>query len=259
MFFGGKNSYFCKKFLMIAPYIDIHTHRASPITTDVTPYFSYGVHPWWLHREENVLLPNEGDTPHNPMQDLKILETLLQENRIAAIGETGIDRFHPDTLSLQLDVFEKHIQLSEQYQKPLIIHNVRATNEILRLHKQHQPIQKWIIHGFNGSEEEAQQLINRGIFLSVGESIWYQNRKISKTIKSIPLENLFLETDTSELTIQEIYQKASERLNLPLGMLKEKIFTNFARLKLTSWKTGETAHDCSSATRALINLGRATC
>jgi hypothetical protein len=73
------------------------------------------------------------------------------------------------------------------------------------------------------------------------------------------LDYLFFETDTSKRPIQEIYKKASERLNLPLITLKEKIFANFARIKLTTWKTGENAHDCSSATMALINLERAMC
>ena len=59
-------------------------------------------------------------------------------------------------------------------------------------------------------------------------------------MSSIPLDYLFLETDTSEKTIREIYEKAAEQLNLPWGVLKQRIFANFARLNLTTWKTGET-------------------
>lgn len=161
---------------------------------------------------------------------MSFLETLLKENKIAAVGETGIDRNHKDTIDLQLEVFERHILLSEQYQKPLIIHNVKATADILRLHKKHQPRQTWIIHGFNGTEQEVQQLTERGICLSVGESIFYPNRKITKSISSIPLDQLFLETDVSDRTIQEIYGKAAEWLNQPLEVLKKRIFDNFTRL-----------------------------
>lgn len=210
--------------------------------THSSPLFSYGLHPWKVEQ------PN-----------LTRLETLLKENRIAAIGETGLDRIHKDTFELQLEYFEKHILLSEQYQKPLIIHNVKATADILKLHKKHRPSQTWIIHGFNGTETEVRQLTDKGICLSVGEGLFFPNRKISQSIKSIPLESLFLETDTSGKTIQEIYEKASELLNLKLDLLKRQIFANFARLNLTPWKTGNNAPDCSSATMALINLDEAMC
>lgn len=228
------------------PFIDIHTHKSQQVgcfgrSSLARLYPSYGIHPW------------------QPRNDISTLESLLKENKLAAIGETGIDRLHQETLGLQLEAFEKHILLSEQYQKPLIIHNVKGTGEILRLHKKYHPTQVWIIHGFNGTAQEATSLTDRGIYLSVGESLFYPNRKIIKSISSIPLDYLFLETDTSERTIQEIYEKAAERLNLPLEELKQRIFANFARLNLASWKTGETEPGCSSATMALINCDEATC
>ena len=211
------------------PFIDIHTHQSGD------GYPTYGIHPWRLQ-------PN-----------LSLLETFLKEDKIVAIGETGLDRLHKDTFDLQLKFFEQHILLSEQYHKPLIIHNVKATADLLRLYKKHQPKQSWIIHGFNGNTTEVQQLTSNGIFLSVGESIFYPNRKITTSIQSIPLDYLFLETDTSPKTIQQIYEKASELLNLPVGTLKEKIFANFARLNLNLWKTGNNAPGCSSATIAIVS------
>lgn len=202
---------------------------------------TYGIHPWKV--------------PSN----LTCLETLLKENKLAAIGETGIDRLHKDTIPLQIELFEKHILLSEQYRKPLIIHNVRGTDEILRLHKKHHPKQAWIIHGFNGTATEVRQFTDKGILLSVGESIFFENRKIHDSITSIPLDYLFLETDMSEKSIQEIYEKAAELLNLPLEVLKTRIFANFARLNLDVWNNGMTEHDCSSATMALRNFDEVTC
>ena len=225
------------------PFIDIHTHKSCNGHIVATGTMrSAAIHPWNVQNS-----------------DLTCIETLLQQNRLAAIGETGLDRAHPDTYALQQKVFEQHILLSERYKKPLIIHNVRATADILQFHKTHQPQQPWIIHGFNGNVDEVRQLTSKGIFLSVGESLYYPNRKITKSISSIPLDYLFFETDTSEKSIQQIYEKASERLNIPLIQLKEQIFSNFARLNLTSWTTGNNVHDCSSATMALINWDEAMC
>lgn len=224
-----KISYFCQMISKAPPFIDIHTHQSSD------GYPTYGIHPWRLQSH------------------LSLLETLLKEDKIVAIGETGLDRLHKDTFALQLNFFEQHILLSEQYQKPLIIHNVKATADILRLYKKHQPKQSWIIHGFNGNTTEVRQLTSNGIFLSVGESIFYPNRKITTSILSIPLEYLFLETDTSEKTIQQIYGKTSELLNLPIDTLKEIVFANFERLNLNLLKTGNNDPDCLSETIAIVS------
>ena len=108
MIFGGKISYFCKKIFMNAPFIDIHTHRHPLATTYSKSFFCYGVHPWWLTSYDTSI------------KELDVLRHLLEEDRIAAIGETGIDRLYKDTLPYQQEVFEKHILLSEQFQKPII-------------------------------------------------------------------------------------------------------------------------------------------
>lgn len=223
------------------PFIDIHTHHQEDSLA------SYGIHPWWFD-----------DPAYPPDNDLRLLEQLLREDKLAAIGETGIDKLHPETLALQIESFEKHIALSETYQKPLIIHNVKGTETLLQLRKKHKPAQAWIIHGFNGNDNEVRQLVSQGFYLSVGASLLYENRKITKSIKSIPLDYLFFETDTAGNSIGEIYQKAAMLLDLPLAQLKERIFANFARLHLTTWKPGTNVPEGDSGTMALSNRERVT-
>ena len=227
---------------MDCPFIDIHRHRERETAWG----YSYGVHPWWLDEKD-----------YDPEQDLRRLKEMLDQDKLAAIGETGIDSLHEAPLALQAEVFEKHILLSEQYRKPLIIHNVKGNDTVLRLHRTLHPRQAWILHGFNGTAEEAVQLTGKGLYLSVGTALLFKNRKIIQSIKSIPLEYLFFETDTAECGVEAVYDQASSILQIPIGRLKEIIFTNFARLNLDTWKTGKNEPDCSSETRALIDLGRA--
>ena len=217
------------------PFIDIHTHRL-PEAGDL---LSWGIHPWWFDADD-----------YDAEADLQWLERLLQEDKIAILGETGLDRLHKASLPRQLTAFERQILLAEHYGKPLVIHNVRATDEVLRLHRKHSPKNPWLIHGFNGTAEEAKQLTEKGIFLSVGESLRYENRKIQQSISSIPWEWLFFETDEYPGEVEVIYETAATLLNLPLEELKERIFANFVRLNLKIWKTGKTVRVCSSATRA---------
>lgn len=219
---------------MTIPFVDIHTHHDAgsayaivnldlllQIPDEIAGhYHSYGIHPWWF---------DDHPQPEFLEQQLQLLEQLLRDNRLAAIGETGIDKLHEHSLQRQKESFEQHILLSEQYHKPLIIHNVRGTQLLMDLHKKHHPQQVWIIHGFNGSAEEIKQLTQKGCHLSVGESLLHKNRKIHQSIKSIPLEYLFFETDTSDCPIEDLYQKAAERMEMPLELLKTKVFDNYKR------------------------------
>ena len=207
---------------MTTPFVDIHTHcEVSPTASQpICVLQSYGVHPWWLD-----------DHPEPAFIDcqLHLLKTMLDDHRLAAIGETGLDKLHPLTYQQQLLAFSRHIELSEQYHKPLVIHNVKSTSDILKLHKQHKPKQLWILHGFNGNHDEVQQLVAHGLCLSLGEGIFHENRKIVSSIKSIPLDHLFLETDTGPYSIEEVYQRAAELIGITLEGLKDHLFNTFTR------------------------------
>lgn len=155
---------------------DIHTHNKESINGIINydptvdnyemvqeKWYSVGVHPWNTH------IYNE-----------KILEKMYCiaiKNNVIAIGESGIDKLKGGTIENQINLFEQHIKLSEQLQKPLIIHCVKAVDEIIKLHKQYVPTQKWIYHGFRGKPELAVQLMNQGIYLSFGEK--FNNESLS--------------------------------------------------------------------------------
>lgn len=217
---------------MTSPFIDIHTHDAAPEDgvlkivnlqlEEVCPeqgLFSYGIHPWDLD-----------DAVFSLEKAMNLLNERMQAPQVVALGEAGLDKIHTTSYDQQIIAFEQQIEMSEIMQKPLIIHDVRSHNEIVALRKRHQARQPWIVHGFNGNEHDIRQLTSHGIFLSVGEALLHPERKISKALKSIDLDWLFLETDTAEIGVQEIYEKAAFLLEMPLEVLKERIFCNFARI-----------------------------
>ena len=217
---------------MESPFIDIHTHDATPKdgvlkivnlgleeTCPKQGSFSFGIHPWDLDSADFQL-----------EEALPILKERLELPQVIALGEAGLDKMHSSSYERQISAFEKQILISEEVQKPLIIHDVRSHNEVIALRKKHHTRQTWILHGFNGTEQDIQQLTSQGICLSVGEALLHPERKISKAIKTIHLDFLFLETDTAEIEIEEIYEKAAVLLEMPLDALKERIFCNFARI-----------------------------
>ena len=216
----------------MTPFVDLHTHKLSSednvvsvvnLSADVSPcgegFFSIGIHPWSLD-----------DAAFDEEKAFAEIERKVAGNRIVAIGETGLDRMHKATMDRQTSLFKRHVALSEHYELPLIIHNVRCTAELVSLRKQLKPRQKWIVHGFAGNVEEAEQLISQGFALSVGAALLDDRRKISKALKDIDLSFVFFETDTSEMSIREIYARAAELLAVPVESLKDSVYKRFKKL-----------------------------
>jgi len=214
----------------LKPFVNIHTHTEQSgdnliqiVNLDLNQscpdqgYYSYGIHPWAL---DNVDFQLE--------ETFALLKERLQSPNALALGEAGLDKMHKDSFEQQIAVFERQIELSETLQKPMILHDVKSHNEILALRKKHKAKQPWILHGFNGTEQDIQQLTGQGLYLSVGESLLHPERKIAKSLKNIPLEMLFLETDMAEVSIETVYEMAACLLEIELSELKTKIFSNFA-------------------------------
>ncbi|RKF04337.1 TatD DNase family protein [Tenacibaculum lutimaris] len=209
-------------------FIDIHTHTSSiqkdvfsienkyPNSTDFSTPFSIGIHPWYI--SENTL-----------QNDIKIIEEQLSSENCYALGECGLDRITDVDFSLQIKVFKQQIQLSEKYNKPLIIHCVRAFQEIIQLKKEMNPKQPWIVHGFNKNHQIALDLIQHQICISFGESL-LKNERLQETFSKLPLDFLFLETDTSEEHIENIYNIASELRKTEKQNIINTVKQNFSRI-----------------------------
>ena len=213
-------------------FIDIHTHTEDSsenllqivnlnleIPCPEQGYYSYGIHPWAL---DNVGFQLE--------KAFTLLEQRLQSPNVVALGEAGLDKMHKDSFEQQITVFERQIDLSEALQKPMILHDVKSHNEILALRKKHKAKQPWILHGFNGTEQDIRQLTGQGLYLSVGESLLHSERKIYNSFKYIDLDCLFLETDMSEAGIETIYEKAAKLLDIDIAVIQRQIFSTFVRL-----------------------------
>ena len=86
----------------------------------------------------------------------------------------------------------------------------------------------WIFHGFT-KVSILESVLEEGLMISIGAGIM-NNLKLQEALKNIPNEQLFLETDDSEITILEIYKKVSTVKNLSLSELEEIIENNFKRI-----------------------------
>ena len=217
----------------MSPYVNIHTHSSNYIdnkefieiqnidvdnivNVDVSHFYSIGIHPW--------------DCQQLTVNSQQILMKCLGDLNFLAIGECGLDRACDADFELQKKVFIKQIELSEQFNKPLIIHAVRSYPDIISIRKETKSKADWIIHGFQGNEQSAEQLLKHNIYLSLGDVLFKNETKAQRLLQTIPLEKLFLETDVAERKISDVYEKAALLSGIEMDKLRNEIFNNFVKI-----------------------------
>ena len=205
--------------------IDIHTHilpetpgtalvciGCGPIPSVQGHYFSAGLHPW--------------DVTGSDEDKFRVLEELVANPRILAVGECGFDTLKGPAHELQEYAFIRQAELSERFHKPMILHVVRDFESVIRLRKQLKPTQPWLIHGFRGNPTQMNQLFVQGIFVSFGL------KHNPESLKQVPSTRLFLETD-GQCPINDVVRVAAQVRNESeddiVLSVKKSIFADFLR------------------------------
>lgn len=216
-------------------YINIHGHRqASSIdewvmmnlmAKDFPPddiengYYSVGFHPYNLEKADEL-------------ETLDRVKMAVQHPRVLAVGEIGLDKSIDAPLEKQLRVFEKQVAIAESANLAVMLHVVRAFNEMLEFMKANRPGVPLIIHGYNGSPQMAEELVKAGFMISFGEAITREHSKIIEALQKVPVESLFLETDEGDMDIRELYQFAAEVKGISSDQLRLQMYEN-ARTNLS--------------------------
>lgn len=218
------------------PYIDVHTHQIKPgnqiaivnviVKSEVSGYpdnstvyqqnpnifFSAGIHPWFTQ---------------NWRSQLEMVRQLAQLSHNIAIGECGLDKTVPTELNEQIELFKTQIVISEILCKPLIIHCVKAYNELLEIRKETQARMPWIIHGFSGSIQMAKQCSGEGMILSFGQALFNSKSKVNQVVNAEDQFPFLLETDESHFSIDEIYAQYVKIKGITLNELKKALSETF--------------------------------
>ncbi len=209
-------------------FVNLHTHHFTnqsdilevvnqyPHEFVETPFYSIGIHPW--HIDESKF-----------EADLKIIERKLLLQNCLALGECGLDKRIEIDLNLQIEVFESQLLLAQKHRKPIIIHCVAAFQELIAIKKRLQISVPMIVHGFSKNEQTAKQLTDNGFYLSFGKYL-LRNPELESVFQSVPDNRFFLETDTVEESIAEVYALAAKYKNTTLEDLQKQIGINFRNI-----------------------------
>mgnify|MGYP000549210079 FL=1 len=126
--------------------------------------------------------------------EMRALAPYYEDPKVVAVGECGLDYHWPVPKDAQLAMFEAHIRLALELDKPIIVHDRNAHADVYALLKKYQP--KGIVHCYSGSADDAVWLAKQGLFIGFGGACTFKGAKrAAKAISALPLESIVLETD----------------------------------------------------------------
>ncbi len=164
-----------------------------------------GVHP--IHADES------------PLDDLEKIESLISHPKCVAIGECGLDFFRKadnmESRKIQLQFFEKQIELALKYNKPLMIHCREAypeTLDVLESYKKSHPELRAHFHFFTESVDTARRVLNNGFTVSFTGPITFAN--YDELVAFVPLDSLMIETDSPYAAPKSVRGKRNDPQNI---------------------------------------------
>lgn len=148
--------------------------------------FSCGVHP--LNQEQ----------PY----DFSELRQLATDERVVAMGETGLDYYYQqETKAQQQASFREHIRIGRDLQKPVIVHTRDAREDTLAILREEQVEGcGGVLHCFTEDRETAEKLLDMGFYISFSGIVTFRNAEtIREAARYVPLDRILLETDSPYL------------------------------------------------------------
>ena len=139
-------------------------------------------------------------------EDWGEIELLCQHPRVAALGETGLDRHWDDCpWDTQIDYFRRHLALSRSTTLPVVIHTRDCAEETLELLESEAKLGaiRGVMHSFTGPAAVADGCLQLGLYISFAGMVTFKNaEEIREIAISIPSDRILVETDSPYLTPQ---------------------------------------------------------
>ncbi len=165
--------------------------------------FALGLHPWYCTEQYQ--------------RQLDELEKQLIANRstpnLVALGECGLDKVKAENWSWQLEAIEQQLKLAAELELPVILHVVKAHNEMINVLKRTSFEFGGVIHAYSGSLETGLEYIKLGFKLGIGSLVVNKNaKKLRKAVSELPIDSLVIETDSPYM----LPKSSTQTLHTPL-------------------------------------------
>ena len=208
-------------------YVDIHTHHSK----ECDIYLKNVLYPHRPQAEHEIISLHPWYLPESEEQALTYLRTHLSSRNI--LGEIGLDKVCQTPWDKQVKFFVLALTFANEMNiKAITLHSVKAHQECLKKINDVGYQGHIIFHDFFSSWEQAQELLkNPKVFFSLGKVLDRPQAKIYKSLKHIPLNRLFLETDDSKESIEERYRQFTNITAHNLEEVKKCCYDNYIKIK----------------------------
>ncbi len=164
--------------------------------------------------------------------DFDLLKKQLNHEKVVGVGECGLDFYwDKEHIEEQIAVFKKQIELSFEYDKPLVIHMRDASEATYNVLSEYQNL-KGVMHCYSGSAQMAKHFLDLGMYLSLGGPVTFKNGHKPKAVaKMVPLDKILVETDAPYLSPHPFRGKTNEPFRVKL------VAEEIARIKELPYNT----------------------
>lgn len=144
--------------------------------------------------------PHSADTADKT--NLRLVECALQEKKIVAVGEIGLD-YHYDfsPREAQKAAFGEQLDIAVSQNKPVIIHDREAHGDTMAMLSERRGKLGGVLHCYSGSYEDAVRYIDMGFYIAFGGALTFKNAVKQRAVaEKLPLERIVIETDCPYMT-----------------------------------------------------------
>lgn len=152
--------------------------------------FSAGIHPCESGRESI---------------DYSQIKEQLQHPFVVALGEVGMDFYWKDVSAMdQQNCLLTQLDLAREAEKPVIIHNREADEQIFQILRDADLKEKGVMHCFSSQASWARKFLDLGYYISFAGNLTYKNAiDIQESAKLVPQDRILIETDAPYLAPQK--------------------------------------------------------
>jgi TatD DNase family protein len=164
--------------------------------------------------------PNDAARMGSDLENgLELVESLAQQPRVRAVGETGLDYFRTTDArgqAVQQEAFAAHIAFAKAYDKTLVVHDRDAHEDILGVLDSQGPPARIVMHCFSGDDQFARDCLDRGAYLSFAGTITFKNNDhLRDALALAPLDRILVETDAPYLAPMPVRGKPNASYLIP--------------------------------------------
>jgi len=181
-----------------------------------------------LAHDHRGVFATVGFQPNNVAEavegDWERIVELAKRPRVAALGETGLDRYWDRApFNQQQDWFDRHLRLAHELDLPVVIHCREAEADIVaQLAALNRPV-RGVLHSFTGSIADAERFMELGLHISFAGMLTFNNRKLDAlrdAAAAVPLDRLLVETDSPYLSPHPLRGRPNQPAHVAWTALK---------------------------------------